>query len=65
MTTLISDLVKKCGKRKQVSKNQKPSKVKKCGYWKTEGHTKVICPLLKIGIAHVGHVDAPFCSSYY
>ena len=48
MTTPVSDPVKKHGKRKQVSENQKPSKVKKCEYCKNEWHTKVTCPLLKL-----------------
>ena len=36
MTTPVYDPVKKHGKRKQVSENQKPSKVKKCEYCKNE-----------------------------
>ena len=55
MTTPVYDPVKKHGKRKQVSENQKPSKVKKCEYCKNEWHTKVTCPLLKIEIASVRH----------
>ncbi|XVF09481.1 hypothetical protein REPUB_Repub07fG0096700 [Reevesia pubescens] len=52
--TTVLDPVKKRAKGKEVGQNQKIGKAKKCGYCKTEGHTKVTCPLLKIGMQSVG-----------
>ena len=41
-------------KGKTVGKKHPPYKVRKCGYCRLQGHTKVTCPNLKIGMSSSG-----------